>query len=859
MELLSRTTAIILLILLSPLLLIIGLGSLIIQGRPIIYRQTRVGKHFKEFIIYKFRTMRVENSGQNNFSSGQQEVLSNWGKFLRKTKLDELPQLMNIIKGDMRFIGPRPEVPEYVTEDLFSFLHIIKPGLSGFSSILFRNESEIFTMIDSKDPYGDILKIKVGLAKYYVERKGFLQDLKLVFITIFSLFLPKKMGHYLLMKLLKIRDSEKFRIREIIKTVKIKEIEYQESIENSKGNFRKLILADTISVLSAIILATFIRNDFLVPEFIFLQDVFIVLGFIVATKILTYQYFGLYKGMWRYTSVVDMFNIIKANFLATFLVIAVLGYFRGFQGIPRSVFAIDLILATSFVSGTRLGIRMMFSHLINPRPYKIDLSKKVILLGAGNTGEFICKELLNDSKHHMDPIGFLDDKKELHNREIHGLKVFGKVDDLSDYISDYDEALICCPSAPRKDLHRIIGICKEAGKPFRTLPSVSELVSGEVSVNQFREVSLLDLLGRDEIALDESLISGYIKGKRILITGAGGSIGSELVRQCLKYEPALLVLLDNSEFNLFEIEREVLSSPTNVLIKPLLSNIRDAKILGKVFTEFEPQVVFHAAAYKHVTMQEAFPWEAIQTNVYGTSNLVKVSLEHQVEKFVLVSTDKAVKPVNIMGATKRLAELICQGANSEFGTQFMSVRFGNVIGSSGSVIPIFQEQIKMGGPVTITDPDMERYFMSIPEAAQLIMQSGGIGEGGEVFVLDMGEPIRILDIATELIKLSGFEPELDIPISYIGAKPGEKKIEELTLDSERVDKTSHEKIMVVNSSVSQNEAKTIHQRIIQGELNGHEFDKIKIRDLLASIVPDYRPEDDYAEPVELRIRPDIQA
>jgi len=366
-------------------------------------------------------------------------------------------------------------------------------------------------------------------------------------------------------------------------------------------------------------------------------------------------------------------------------------------------------------------------------------------------------------------------------------------------------------------------------------------------------------LGRDEITLDESLISSYIHGKRVMITGAGGSIGAELVRQCLKYEPALLVMLDNSEYNLFEIDREILHLQTNVLIKPVLSNIRDMNILDKVFQEFEPQVVLHAAAYKHVPMQEAFPWEAIKTNVHGTSNMVKASLEHYVEKFVLVSTDKAVKPVNVMGATKRLAELICQGANTDSGTKFMAVRFGNVLGSSGSVIPIFQEQIQAGGPVTITDPDMERYFMSIPEAAQLIMQAGGIGDGGEVFVLDMGEPIRILDIANELIRLSGFEPELDIPISFIGARPGEKKIEELILDSEYVDRTTHEKIMVVNTSISKDEVKHITERIMKGELNGYEFDKNEIRYRLAALVPEYEPDKNQGDPVILRIKPDFLA
>jgi len=554
-----------------------------------------------------------------------------------------------------------------------------------------------------------------------------------------------------------------------------------------------------------------------------------------------------------------MSNIAKANILGTLIVIAVIGYFRGFQDIPRAVFMIDFILAFGFTGLSRIGIRLLYTHLINPKPYKIELSKRVMLIGAGESGEFICKELINDPNHRMHPIGFLDDNRDLFGRTIHGKKVFGKISDLSEYIMDYDEALICCPNAPRKDTYRIIEICKNSGKPFKTLPSIQELVSGKLTVNQLREVSIIDLLGRNEIKLDQELINSYINGKRILITGAGGSIGSELVRQCLGYEPALMVMLDNSEYNLFQIEREVLSKNTNVLTKPLLSNIRDIDILGKVFNEYEPQVVFHAAAYKHVAMQEEFPWEAIKTNVYGTTHLVKLSLEHNVEKFVLVSTDKAVKPINVMGATKRLAELVCLGANESFNTRFMAVRFGNVLGSSGSVIPIFQEQIKNGGPITITDPDMERYFMSVPEAAQLIMQAGSIGKGGEVFALDMGQPIKIIDIANELVRLSGLEPDIDIPISFIGARPGEKKLEELVHDEETVRSTLHEKILEIRQTITPEILKDISSRIMDGELTGHEFNNSQIRVSLSYLVPEYEPSNNDNEPIVLKVKPEVQA
>ena len=410
-------------------------------------------------------------------------------------------------------------------------------------------------------------------------------------------------------------------------------------------------------------------------------------------------------------------------------------------------------------------------------------------------------------------------------------------------------------------MRTIVEECKKTKKPFKTLPSLAELIEGKVNISQFREVSILDLLGREEVKLDKRSIDDFIRGKRVLVTGAGGSIGSELVRQCVKFNPSILVMMDISELNLFEIDREIKAEDSNILFKPILSDIRDYSVVDQIFNEFKPQVVFHAAAYKHVPMQEYFPWEAVKTNVFGTSNISDISIKYDVEKFVLVSTDKAVKPTNVMGATKRLAEIVTQNSNRKQNkTEFMAVRFGNVLGSSGSVIPIFQEQIKKGGPVTVTDPDMERYFMSIPEASQLILQAGSLGLGGEVFILDMGNPIKIIDIANELIRLSGYEPELDIPIKFTGTRPGEKKIEELSLPTENLDKTKHDKIFVLNDpDISMDTLTNVISDIkdLKNYLSGKSANQVRSR--LSSILPEYKPDLESNEPVYLRVKAEAEA
>lgn len=621
-------------------------------------------------------------------------------------------------------------------------------------------------------------------------------------------------------------------------------------------NFYILFGLDAVFIYLSFIISVFLRYEFIFPdELIHFLSIGPLLT-ILLIKLTFFSYFGLYRGMWRYTSIWDMLNVIKANIFASVTYVTLIWFTVGFQGISRAVFLIDFMILTVLAGSSRVGVRMFFNHILQAiRPkYPSHSIKNVIIIGAGNTGQTILRQSLEEPDEKIKVVGILDDNPNKIGSRIHDVPVLGSISSLKDVHISYDEILICVPSANRKQMRDIIEICKESGKVFKSLPSISELVQGRVTISEFREVSLVDLLGREEVSLDKNSINKLINGKRVLITGAGGSIGSELVRQCLKYKPAIMVMLDLSEYNLFEMDREIIALESSILFKPVLCDIRDKDVLAQVFDEFEPQVVLHAAAYKHVPMQETFPWEAVKTNVLGTTNLTQIALQHMVEKFVLVSTDKAVKPVNVMGATKRLAELIVQSANTG-STEFMAVRFGNVLGSSGSVIPIFQEQIRNGGPVTVTDPDMQRYFMSVSEASQLILQAGALGEGGEVFVLDMGEPLRILDIANELIRLSGYEPELDIPINFIGPRPGEKKVEELVLDSEMLDHTRHDKIFVLKDhTITPKVLDFIKSGIYDLELGISQNSANQIRRKLSSILPEYDPDLGAGEPIYLNIK-----
>ena len=567
-------------------------------------------------------------------------------------------------------------------------------------------------------------------------------------------------------------------------------------------------ILDTIIILFSFLVSFLLRFDFEVPNSIWLQlpDYAPVILF---SKLFSLFVFGLYKGIWIYTSLSDLINIAKASSLGSLIALSALSLMFGLSGFPRSIIFIDYIFCTIGLSFLRTSVRLFHNYNKSKEVFKNSNElnkkrKKIIIIGAGNSSEKIIREIKDNHSLQYVVLGLLDDDIIKVGATIHGIPILGTIDKLPNLKIPFDEIIICIPSANSDEMRRIIAICKTIDAPHRTVPTLSELIDGKVSIKSLREVSIIDLLGRKEIHLNRNLISKYLYGKKVLVTGAGGSIGSELVRQCLNFDPDLLILYDQSEHNLFNIEKEVEKNSRPISVQGILGDIRDKSLLERVFSSFLPDVVFHAAAYKHVPMQEDHPWEAVKTNIQGTINLIDLAVDYNVNRFVLVSTDKAVNPSNIMGATKRIAEKLIQSKSFDSKVKFIAVRFGNVIGSSGSVIPTFQSQIQNGGPITITDSKMERYFMSISESAQLIVQAGSMGEGGEIFVLDMGSPVNIKEIAYELIRLNGLEPEKDIFVEYIGARPGEKLFEELATDEETIVRTPHEKIMMMKSEKKEN-------------------------------------------------------
>lgn len=606
-------------------------------------------------------------------------------------------------------------------------------------------------------------------------------------------------------------------------------------------NFYFMLFADAVLVTLAYGLAYLVRFEGNIP----LQNLAHLkagLPFVVPLKLVCFFIFGLYRGMWRYTSLADIRNLLKATASSSIIIILTILLLYHFQNYSRSVYIIDFVFTFLLVGGVRAAIRMFFAGDYSfPRVFKRGRNpstRRLLIIGAGGAGEKVLREIVERSLIDIEPVGFIDDDPVKRGKTIHGIPILGRTDDISRIKTEFDEILIAIPSVRGEAMRRIVDRCKETGKTFRTVPGIWELIEGRVSVRSIRKVRLEDLLDREEIHLDEEEIRQYIRNKRVLITGAGGSIGSELVRHVGRFQPQALALLDFSEANLFQIEGECRQRFGFIPISGFLVDVKDRKSVGRAFQEFGPDVVFHAAAYKHVPMQELHPWEAVFNNILGTRNLVDATLENQAERFVLVSTDKAVRPSNVMGATKRVAEMLVECINGDAAeARFMAVRFGNVLWSSGSAIPMFQKQISRGMPVTVTHPEITRYFMSIPEAAQLILQAGAMGRGGEIFILDMGRPMRIVDLARDLIRLSGLEPGRDIPIQFIGLRPGEKLYEELITEGEGIVATEHEKILVLCGKSNNRESLNI--KINELLAVADSYDAVAIKKKLQEIVPEY--------------------
>ena len=544
--------------------------------------------------------------------------------------------------------------------------------------------------------------------------------------------------------------------------------------------------------------------------------------------------FGLYRALWRFASIPDLWNIIRVVAISSVLLVTALFLINRVEGVPRSSLAIYPLLLIFLLGSPRLLYRIWRDgQLRNDGPLG---SKRVIILGAGQAGELVAREMLRGNEYV--PIAFLDDEPRLRGSKLHGLSVEGTIADLPNvaHKKAADLAVIATATATGAQMRKIVASCEKANIPFRTLPNVADLISGRATVSSLREVSIDDLLGRDPVTLSKESITQSLFGKVVMVTGAGGSIGSELCRQILKYKPAKLVVFEIGEFNLYQIERELSGFCKETEFYAVLGDVCDTSAIEYCMHEHQPQVIFHAAAYKHVPLLQNQARQAVRNNILGTRNMALAADKHGCDNFVMISTDKAVNPTNNMGASKRIAEIFCQNLNQRSKTNYITVRFGNVLGSAGSVVPLFKEQIAKGGPVTVTHPEITRYFMTIPEACQLIMQAAVQGEGGEIFVLDMSEPVKIAYLAEQMIILSGKTPGEDIEIKYTGLRPGEKLYEELFHEQEQLSATTHDKILLAKTRiVDWDELQTDFSAM---ESASETFDEETLISLIKKLVPE---------------------
>jgi FlaA1/EpsC-like NDP-sugar epimerase/lipopolysaccharide/colanic/teichoic acid biosynthesis glycosyltransferase len=763
------------LIVLLPLFVLVAIAIRLDSKGPVFFRQRRMGLHLRAFEMLKFRTM-VENAAAigPRITVGRDPRITRVGRLLRGTKIDELPQLINVLRGEMSLVGSRPEVEHYVMLYPQDYRTILKnrPGITDVASIVYREENEL--LAKSEDPEGTyvhvILPDKIRLAKQYARDASLLHDFKVIVTTLVYLLYPSRPLDHVL---------EVMSRRRVVITAAI----------------QALLFA------GANALAYTLRFDGAIPhkEFtLFLETV----GIVVLIRMAWAHWFGLFRGVWRYTGARDLESIVAATTLSSLTIFALVWAVPAFHAYSRAVIVLDWVLATCLLGGARMARRFHESMRNDAM-----LRKKVLVVGCGDSTEPVLRDIANNRFKDYRVIGLVNGDSGLKGMRIHNVPVLGTRENLEAILreSDPDEVIIACASGPGDRREEIVDSCRKSGKPFRIVPDLRDVLIGKEIPELTRTFEADDLLFREPIRSNGTELAGRFEGRTVMITGAGGSIGSEICRQIAACRPARAILFEKHENSLYEIERTLRLAGYGAEIEAVIGDVTDPVRVEEAMSKFKPEFVFHAAAYKHVPMMEKNAREAFKTNVIGTRTVAEAAIRHGAGHFVLISTDKAVEPVSVMGMTKRIAELTLQGLQNGGGTRLCTVRFGNVLESSGSVIPLFREQIERGGPVTVTHPEATRLFMTIPEAVQLILHAATLGHGGEVFVLDMGKPIRILDMAHALVRLYGFRPGKDVQIVFTGLRPGEKLYEKLFNDDEQIWKTAHPKILMATTRALEDE------------------------------------------------------
>ncbi|MCX6044822.1 MAG: polysaccharide biosynthesis protein [Chloroflexi bacterium] len=759
---------------LGPLFLVLALAVKLTSKGPVFYKASRVGRGGSPFALYKFRSMYVGADRQGGLITIHNDPrVTPVGRLLRRLKLDELPQVINIFRGEMSLVGPRPEDPQYVklyTDEQRQLL-AFRPGLTSVASLYYNQEEAFLTGPDWETLYKEqILPHKLALDLAYMRQYTVQSYLSLLFATLVTLF-----GRPTLLQ-----DLSELRNRHVF-------------------------ALDFLLLLVSPLIALSLRAGWWFPELG--QSLVLYTCVALAVKLIIFHKFGLYNRYWRYADIYDLAVTTLAIGLATVVLTLVFVRLYDFLNhwdlaIYRTVPLIDGILTGLAVTGVRLGVRFLYDW--GRQHQLVNGSCKVLVVGAGVAGTMVVREIRSNPKLDMVVTAFVDDDPAKIGMRVQGVPVLGSCEQLVRVVEQHQiqRIIIAIPSITRARGQQIDELCKATSAQIYSLPGMYELIAGYKTINPVPMVNVNQLLNREHVVIDKAEVSGSLCGRTVLVTGAGGSIGSELCRQIAQCQPSHIVLLGHGENSIFEVGLELRSTFPALTITQIVADVRNNKRMQQLVEQYRPEIIFHAAAHKHVPLMQASVEEAITNNVLGTQNMLRAAEAYGVERFVLISTDKAINPTSMMGASKRVAELLVQAAARRSGRPYMVVRFGNVLGSRGSVIPIFQRQIAAGGPITITHPEMTRYFMTIPEAVQLVLQASVLGKGSEIFMLDMGEPVRILDLAKGLIQMAGRQDRQEIGIVFSGIRPGEKLQEELFLATEEYKRTKHQKIFVVTESLS---------------------------------------------------------